>query len=259
MLRGAVRTDRERVTAVCDAAERAADTDPENADAAGARVLEQTAPLLGTLGFALADDDPALCGTQDQVARQVMRCAVAYGNRTRDWPTARELLQGALQIAATESTSADVARNLAVAEENVRDGMCWFCKERPSAESGALSRMMYGNVRYEGFRTTWQTRVVQVPRCRDCRSRHARQTVLWSLGWVAWPVAGFFGLGMLGAGNVLLGLPLLLVGVVVLGVQVNLGSQGVPRRQRRTIPEFAPIRELSAQGWRFGAKPPGVS
>lgn len=118
---------------------------------------------------------------------------------------------------------------------------------------------MYGDVRREDVRMTWQTREARVPRCRPCRSRHTWLTMLYGLGWMAWAWACASGLLIASDGLVLVGLPLILVGIAMLVVLGKLSSRGVPPGKQRAVGGFPPIRELTAQGWRFGAEPPGVS
>ena len=251
VLRDAVHPDRKRLTKLCEDAERAADADPEHAAAAGDRLAEQAAPVLDLLGFALTDDDPALGGAKDHVARQVMRCAIAYGNRTRDWRTARALFQRAHPIAVSESTAADIARNLAVAEENVRGASCLFC-DRPAADRHALVRTMYGQVSRGQFRVTWRTREIAIPRCPSCHARQTARAWLFGLGWAVWAALIVWTFAAFST-------PLLLADAAMAVVQWALGPRGLTPRQRRGVRAFDPVQDLLKKGWAFGTKPPGVN
>lgn len=249
--RQAVQPDRAWITALCDTAERTTDDDPESGDTVAADLLDQTARPLAALGFALDGDDPALTGARDQVARQVMRCAIGYGNRTRDWAAVREHLKGARDLAAGESTGADIARNLAVAEQNVRDASCLFCT-RPADDDRAIKRTMYGQVSRGQFRVTWRTGEIAIPRCPACQAWQTARAVLFGLGWVVWAALVVW---MFAAFSV----PLLLANAAMAVIQWTLGPRGLTPRQRRDVKRFGPVADLLAKGWAFGARPPGVN
>lgn len=258
VLRRAVRPERERVTALCEAAERDSDTEPEHSGTTGDRLVDQTAPLLDTLDFALPGDDPTLSGAKDQVARQVMRCAVAYGNHTRDWWATLVLLRRARPIAATETARADIDRNLEVVQENATLGMCWFCKQQPGTEDGGLTYAMFGNVRRHGYEVHWQSGTIEVPRCEACEAKHTIMGRLWSMGLVS-SIALICGmLVLLSQGHGSLGSLAGLAALVMVVGLVAITSQGMSRAQRRSIREYGPIRKQLQQGWAFGERPPGL-
>lgn len=258
VLRRAVRSERDRVTALCEAAERDSDTDPEHADTTGDRLVDQTAPLLDTLAFALPDGDPTLSGAKDQVGRQVMRCAVAYGNHTRDWWATLVLLRRARPIAATETARADIDRNLAVVQENTTLGMCWFCKQRPGGEDGGLSYAMFGNVRRQGFEVHWQSGTIEVPRCAACQAKHTIKGRLWAIGTVSSAALSFAAFILFINGHGVIGGLVVLAALAVVVAMATTTAQGMSRRERRSIREYGPIRKQLEQGWAFGGRPPGL-
>lgn len=258
VLRGAVRPERDRVAALCEAAERDSDTDPEHAGTTGDRLADQTAPLLGTLGFVLPDDDPARSGAQDQVARQVMRCAVAYGNHTRDWRATLVLLRRAHPIAVTETVRADIERNLEVVRGNATLGMCWFCKRQPGTEDGGLPYAMFGNVRRQGYEVHWQHGTVKVPRCEACEARHTIVGRLWAIGALSSGALAFATLILFVNGHGVIGTLALLATLAVVIAMAATTPQGMSRRERSSIRRYGPIKKKLEQGWAFGGRPPGL-
>lgn len=258
VLRQAVRSDRDRITELCDAAERAIDVDAGNAGDTGTDLVGQTIDPLYMLRVMLDDDDPARCGAEDRVAHQVMRCAVTYGNRTGDWPTARELLAAAQHTAAGEATRADITRNLAIADDNVRGAMCLFCA-KPASERSSLFRPVHGNVSYEWGRVTWQRATVPIPRCAGCAARHAKRSSLFVLSCAGVPAGCAFAIVFLGGDIILPGLLAAAIAVAAVILMCTTSPSGLTSEERTASYAYGPLRELIAQGWALGAKPPGVS
>lgn len=264
VLRRSVQPDRDRIAALCERAERDTGGEPAHIHEAARRVLDQSAPSLDLLANILPEAHPMSQGARDQVAGQLLSCAVSYGNETSDWPVTRELLERALALAPTEATATRINENLAVAKGNERDATCWFCQQRPARDAAAFEQPMYGEVRqyYVGYRTTrttWRSGTIEVPRCMVCASEHVQRSKTWNIGCGA--VIAMF---LIACGTLAVAVPagvtllvLTVVGLVI--VLATVGGSRMPPEHRARLKQFPPIAERLATGWHFGAKPPNVN
>jgi hypothetical protein len=254
-------------------AERSA-SDPRRGAEAARRLLDQAKPLFEDLGLYLAAEHSLLQGIMDEIASTALRCVVAYVNETGALQAGREVLDLALPVAATDAARNRIRDNLGILETRTKQeqeqrrlvrlyGTCWFDKTNAAAREDAYPQKMYGNVQrrrvsVQATQLSWNGNTINIPRCPACRKAHAmrrRRNIV-----VAWLV--FLGLMTLAAvsiaGNLALVAALLIcVGLfIVLPVTIGLhGRDGVPERQRKTLPDFEPIKALLASGWHLGEKP----
>jgi hypothetical protein len=110
---------------------------------------------------------------------------------------------------------------------------------------------MYGEVQRDYGRVRWKNLTINVPRCVMCKDRRS-----WRNGAVAAGLAILIAATVLSlfGGDPLVGL---FFAGAVLVASIVAGVTGGPFR--RAVREFPPIQERRAQGWMFGAKPPGVN
>lgn len=144
--------------------------------------------------------------------------------------------------------------------------MCWFCKVNRADESSAYEQKMYGDVAREwvpGYlaanqvRTTWRTVSARVPRCVSCREGHARRRHRARYRGIA--VGLLFlaiGIGLCIGGEAGFGSLVIIAAVVGLAVVAAKHGRELPARELRGLRGFEPIRQLLAEGWAWGERPP---
>jgi len=265
-LRQATQPIRDRVKALCREVEPEANRDVAHSDQVVLRLVQQAQPMLAILDCLLSPGHATREGAHDEVALTGLRCQIAYGNKAENWKVSVQLLEMLLAIATSQSTRARIEENIKIVKGNLQYqedyGTCWFCKRNPPVATAAAELKMHGNVKsfrvaYNTTRTTWQTLTLKVPRCATCKSAHSREKGFATVGallgividiilWASMPDAGglwFFGLLGFGFGGAAVGR---LLGKTE-GIQPEKHAKAHPR-----------ISKEQKQGWRLGAKPPGV-
>jgi hypothetical protein len=251
-----------------DAVDRAASS-PRDGREQAERLLDQAGPVLAALGAVLPDGHPVLESARDEVADRIMRCAVQYGNETKDWTAVKGLLERAGAAATSEAVRSRVRANLETVRENQAYATCWFCHDRPGEDDAAYEQKMYGEVRQEPvhsyysrqIRTTWRKLTVKVPRCGVCAHEHAtRDNRLWGFGCTGAVVVLTVAIVLMTAGHPLLGVLLIVADVVgFLVVASKTNTAGLPDASYRTLRDYPLIKEQLAAGWQYGEAPPGTS
>jgi len=235
----AVEPEAARIRALCQTAERTTEADPERG-----------APV----------DDALRQGASDDVATWTMRCTVAYGNKTGDWPAAERLLRAARPLAATDTVRSRIDANLMTVEQNVVHSRCHFCKQNPADAASVFSFPMHGDVRRTNFQVTWRTLTVEVPRCASCKQRHGRRGLaLQTLGCAGNLIVLAWAVALWATGSIGWGIVLLIVDVLAFFFVLGLSMWGMPSTQFATVREFDTVRRLLDAGWRFGERPPNVN
>jgi len=260
-LRQATQPVRDRLKALCRAAEPEADRDVVHSDQVVLRLVHEAQPLLASLDCILSPGHATREGAHDEVALTGLRCQIAFGNKTENWKVSSQLLGMLLPIAASQSARARVEENLKIVKGNLQYqeeyGTCWFCKRNPPVPTVAAELVMHGNVKRQYGRVQWQTLTLKIPRCPACNSAHSRGKGFATLGallgividvvlWVSFPDAGalwFVGLFGFGYGGAAVGRLL----AKTAGIQPETYAKSYPR-----------ILREQKQGWGLGAKPPGV-
>lgn len=269
-LRHAALPLRDRVKALCRAAEPEAAKEPRHGDSVARRLIEQTAPLIAALDMLFPGGDPVRAGARDEVALCALACQISFGNETKNWKASRDLLDLVLSVAACESVRSRISENLRIVTENLeyqaKYETCWFCGRNPSASTAAVEVKMHGNVqRHPDYirnqvRITWQHMTVKVPRCTMCKAAHARETWCAGVGTIAGLLAGSAGcLGLVYTGSSQgAGFLSVLVcsglGYAVGGIYGRLSlKSGIKALTTRN--EFHEVKKMLEQGWNFGEKP----
>ena len=106
------------IRAICSAADAAIIANPGSGGKEAERVLSSTFPMLGELSKSGASQDTQN-QAKDEVALAVMRCAVAFGNKTEQWKYCVGLLEQSHNLAVSSEVKAKVAKNLATVRGNV--------------------------------------------------------------------------------------------------------------------------------------------
>ncbi len=109
---------RHRIESLCEQTKQKADEHAEQGNAAASELLEQAQPLLRTLDLMLTNQDVLRSGTHDAVAEAAMKCLVAFGNKTEDWPEVIRLLDVAIPVAEGEAQRTRMEENRKQAERN---------------------------------------------------------------------------------------------------------------------------------------------
>lgn len=188
-LRGAVTPARQRVKAICAAAEAEAEANPQQGGEAGRRLLEQTGSALRVLDVLLGSDHAVRNDAYDQTVQSVLRCQVVFANETEDWATSLEILQLAEPLASSPALRLRIAENIRIVQRNLKNksdfGTCFYCQQRPPDEAASVKVDIYGNVQREpvfhpifktlvGTRVSWQRGAIKIPRCAVCANTHSR-------------------------------------------------------------------------------------
>ncbi|GAA4509303.1 hypothetical protein GCM10023191_070350 [Actinoallomurus oryzae] len=251
VLRDAIAPETARIRALGEKAKQSVRADPRHGAEPTWRFLGQATAILDLLESLLPEDHPVLLGARDEVAGRVLPCVVPYAEETDDWKTATELLERASAIAATGAVRDRLEENLETARGNLLYDTCWFCRENPAHDPSAYALKMYGDVQRGYGRVRWKNLTINVPRCAMCKNHR-----FWRNGAVAAGLAILIAAGFVtfAGGHSLTGL--FLFGMVFV-TSVVAGVTGGPFR--RAVRDFPPVQERRAQGWMFGAKPPGVN
>ncbi|MFV2213258.1 hypothetical protein ACFHW2_23925 [Actinomadura sp. LOL_016] len=267
--REAAAPETNRLRALGQSALDRAGASPETACDEARRVLEHSESTLEALGAVLPPTHPLLEGIRDEIAERVQQCTVLYGNKTKDWATAEEILERAEPLAATVTIKSRIRKNIDTVGENRLYATCWFCRENPADEDAAYEKKMHGDVQQQvvGYyparqiQTTWRKLTARVPRCDACAAAHKdRGRKVTGLGCGANVVVLVVAVALIAAGAPPL-LPIGLIFLDVIGFFVVMASgnvDGLPKQAHATLGEWPPIREQLAAGWQFGEKPPNA-
>jgi hypothetical protein len=255
-------------------AEQGAERDPTTGAEAARRIVRESASVLALLDRFLGEGHSLRDGTHDDVAKAGLSCQIEYGNKTNDWVTSKELLELVAPIAVSPVLRERVQRNLETVSRNLRGVVCFFCEKRPGEAALGWEFEMFGNVRRTptdtGVRINWEHSTVQVLRCPQCREHHRRQRVLQPVRWlpaglVLGAVVGFvFGMfawssfdpaAKVAWGGLFAGVGGLLAALIAALASFLMTLSGIKPTGRRK--EHPRIKELLADGWKFGKEPAG--
>ena len=124
------------------------------------------------------------------------------------------MLEAAHKVAGTETMRGRLTQNIEIAKNNFEHRTCHYCRLRQKRDEAAVEVPMYGNVRrtlvgreyvsegtHTQYRVEWQNVTVHVPRCHECKRKHAAVRN-WTLGsgvsGIAIAVLAFWAGGTLG-------------------------------------------------------------
>lgn len=259
-MRRAVAPIRERIKLICMNAENETKIAPENTEELVYNLIAETSQLLTTLDILLPEGYASRESAHDEVASRILSSDIAFTNKTKNWDASLKMLEQALQIAAGASLRQRIEENIEIDKTNVQYGNCWFCNKHPADDKAVCEVKMFGDVTrtptYQGTQVKWQKVTIRVPRCKQCKSAHGRNTFLGcsglvlgvALAWLAGTAAkngwvGFFIFALCGA-----------AGFIVPNVTKPAGMK--PEDYGK---EFPAVKKLKSQGWAYGDKPSGVS
>ena len=247
-------------------------------------------PLL-TLDLVLPVGYPAIEMHHDEVALKVLEMQIAYAKATDDWRRSLDLLQQAAAVARGDQARSRLAENTTIVQRNLESSTCWYCGKAPAEEDSSVPVSLYRvvertsasndvNVRWGEFdlkipRTgTWSTPAqvnvrwekldLRIPRCRRCKAvleGPARGImVMCAISWVGiGPILVFHFLPRWGIHvSSAVDLALLFVPCIALGGLYS-WIPGMLGTNDRNLTDYPRIKELQAEGWQIGEKPPGVS
>ena len=252
-----------------EAGSNCSDSPAKLADACADLLSRSEEPLL-TLDLVLPVGHSAVELHHDQVALKVLGMQVAYANATDDWPKSLDLLKRAATVSRGEQAKSRLAENTAIVQRNLDLSTCWYCGEAPADDGAsitvALNRVIERTPAWDGVNIRWEKLDVKVPRCRRCKAVLNTNRTL--VGWLD-VLSLIFGIHVWYAA-LLLVLPsaqafkwaLKIALVVDLGLfSAWLGWPLMARKfgtRARRVSDYPRLRELQAEGWQVGAKPPGV-
>lgn len=268
---------RHRIESLCEQATRKVADDAECGDTAASDLLEQTKPLLHTLNVLLAEQDVLRSGTHDAVAEAALTCLIAYVNKTERWEDMVRLLDVAIPVAGGAALRARMEENRKQGQRNQEEGTCFFCgKEKPDPAK-AIEVKMYGDVQrkrisFDFTEITWRRLTINVPRCGNCASIH--DGYVWHsglAGLIIWalllsivvaflPIVWPYSRGYLGSRLFLGGV----LAYIVVNNSFYISSMvekfilnGIKKEEDAWL--FSAVKNLLAEGWKFGEKPPNAS
>lgn len=262
-LRIAVQPTRAAIKAACEAATKAKEADPANADTVAERLLEQTARPLALLDLLLPEDNPARIAEHDQVALAALSCQIAFGNKTEKWSHSLNLIERIARIALSTAAKERIESNRKVVQSNVEfdklHKTCWFCQSEVAADNSAHDVEMYGDVEHEDSRVRWRQLTVKVPRCSVCKkeAESANNGLLGCLGFLL----GLGGCATCAAnGQVAWGFATWVAIVLAVHSYESFRLRKNARKgiTKRSLNEWPQIKQLEQKGWKFGNKPEGV-
>jgi hypothetical protein len=263
-----VREVRQRIKVLCRTSESQADRNPESANESTRNLVRDTKPLLKVLQCLLLPGHPVRDGAHDEVALCALACQIPFGNKTQNWEECMDLLNLAFPIVVSETARKRIEENAKIVQGNVeykRDfETCWFCRVNQTSVPALVTVKMYGNVNHVYGQVRWQIRELKVPRCEDCKVAHLkprektfrkfgvaagvlfyvllsiRFPVLFAFFWILPFVLGAWG-GAIG-------------GFLARSTQTQ--TRTIQPEKHATAHPL--IKKAYADGWRVGAKPPGV-
>jgi hypothetical protein len=225
-LRNACEPSRQRIKAICKNAMDQVESEPARGDVAAQELIANTKPALAILDALLLPGDPVRDAAHDEVANCVLRCQVAFANKTENWTLSLELLEQALSLAVGQFVRDRIQQNIDIVKRNIecerqlreqlrqlaelvdecKRGLselakvfnnCWFCGENPAEDQAAVDVKMYGDVNVEytwtGKRVTWRHGTVKVPRCGRCKVIHDHTENCRVFGCALGVLVGFAG------------------------------------------------------------------
>jgi len=258
-LRRTVEPLRDRIKVLCANAEIEAKKSPEHADKTARNLIKETNIFLNMIDKLLPEGHVIRESVHDQIASQILGCAVSFGNKTDDHEKLLKLAKSALSISVSASVRQRIETNIETINNNLKYTTCWFCKVTRASNKAIVSVNMYSNVSREstwtGTKVHWQRLTVRVPRCENCKSIHDRTNLIIWLSVICGIVLAF----LIGAiTNGWLGFLIFLI-VTVTGVVVapNLKPKEIEKQKHKLL--FPDVQKLISQGWSVGDKPSGVN
>jgi hypothetical protein len=223
-------------------------------------LLKSAEKPLMTLDRVLPPSHPAIEMHHDEVALKILEMQIAYAKATDDWRKSLDLLKRAAAVACGERAKSRLAENTAIVQRNFDLSACWYCGKAPAEDSASitvsLNRVIERTPTWNSVNVRWEKLDLKIPRCRRCKSlldADERRT-LWVViatfflscfffvGWVnkVFFFAMFCDFGFL---VVLFTWP---------WIARMFGTKA------RKVSDYPRLRELQAEGWQIGEKPPGV-
>jgi len=245
----------EPVLRACEAAATAAENHPEKALLAASELL--TKAKSWELSLENPDDSSKIKErAHHRIAENAVQCAIAYGNRTKDWKSCVALLETSLGLASDGSLRSYIVENLQIARQNAEHKSlfetCWFCRINEANDAANLHVQMHGDVQrnwvFGGTRVTFRKLEICVPRCLRCKAAHTNTKTVGCLGIIAGAIIGSIPFPFLGT---------------IIGALAGWGIGaliGIAVRPHGVSPEgikadYPPIKEMLTQGWQLGEKP----
>jgi hypothetical protein len=127
----------------CKAACKLADATPERAAEAGGLLLSRAPELLDALrktGGSLTQDG------SERLADALLRCAIAYGNKTSNWKGCLHLVEASLKYATSAKLKERIQKNLAIVRKNTLQGNLKPVTRAPSLFTlNGIGAALYGS------------------------------------------------------------------------------------------------------------------
>ena len=189
---------------------------------------------------------------RDLYAELLRSSAIRGCNEFAMFRAAEPLLTRAKAVAASVALRERLDDDLKQAAESAVYGVCIYCRTAEADGQPAQVSMFQVTERYFGGKS-YRSGELPVPRCKVCEAKHGTHgsVKVWTVVSLL-VLGGLIGLGSNGGGGLFGGACLggiagaLIAGVI--GFVMKLSSRGSPE-------DFPPIRDMLAQGWRFGARP----
>jgi hypothetical protein len=116
---------RQRATYLCKTVENEVKRNPVEGQNTTLNFIDQATPLLQFLANIYPDGNKAVDVLHDEVAETILRCQVAYSNKTENWDVSIKLLKTAEPIARGNDARTRITDNLKIVRELKEDGNNW--------------------------------------------------------------------------------------------------------------------------------------
>jgi len=261
---------RDRMEVHCEESKAKAKSSPESAKEVIWELLDHVREQLKIVDLLLPLEDPVRQGICSQAAEAVLVCQIVFGNTTKDWEESLKMLEATLPLSGTASTRQRVELNLTIVRSNFEGSRCFFCRTGHAKDGCEHEMKMYGNVRREripgGYRAAWKTLELNLPRCTGCQKAMKRAGSFTFLAVISTLIVGVaiaITLANLLAGNRAVmdddrGAPTAVIGCIaslVLAIVVGVVTFKIKNAGRRKCTDHERVKELTKEGWKFGAKP----
>lgn len=239
--------------------------DPKDGANRAEQLLKVTEEPLKALSTLLGAKDAETLDAGDEIAEAFFSCVIAYGNATEDWGICASLLEKGHSLASSSALQKRFIENKVIVQKNHEakqlQEICWFCKKNKKDSSATLTVEMHGNITRERqflgpTQIRWNHLKIDVPRCSSCKSIHERISWEWMIA-VASAFIGGVSSSLISAGadffalGAVIGFVIGLVGTII--VAITFKKPKTASLDTRNL--FPQIKDLQAEGWRFGSRP----
>lgn len=243
----------QRVNLLIDGYDEKVKANPQQGLEYANKLLAETEEIRRVAEGMLKDGQRIRTGIFTTIFAACNRYQVQYGNKTDEWEGCLKLLMRLKEIACTPDSKKVVEGNIETVKGNIKydkeRNTCWVCQQRKADRKYGIK--MYGDVRHEWGRIEWRHGEITVPVCSHCQQEKDAADSRKATGfWITAIIVFIIGCCIAPPAFIVWGIVAAIVGFIV-GACVG-GDHGFDSRCK----EHPAIKEMLAQGWKFGDSPP---